>query len=102
VVDQQPDAIRANKRRTSFVWRGRRRRRRGLTGVLAHQRSKFDCEKGASTPRFNHRSRRGQARPGPGGSLALAVAVALLEALDAATGIDQLLLAGEERVAFVA
>ena len=36
------------------------------------------------------------------GSLALALAVALVEALDAATGVDQLLLAGEERVAFVA
>src|SRR3954447_13658491 len=32
----------------------------------------------------------------------LAVAVALVEALHAATGVDQLLLAGEERVALVA
>ena len=34
--------------------------------------------------------------------LVLALAVALVEALDAATGVDQLLLAGEERVALVA
>ena len=33
---------------------------------------------------------------------ALALAVALVEALDAAAGVDELLLAGEERVALVA
>ncbi len=42
--------------------------------------------------------------PGDDQSLsgALALAVALVEALDAAAGVDQLLLAGEERVALVA
>ena len=34
--------------------------------------------------------------------MALRCAVALVEPLDAATGVDQLLLAGEERVALVA
>ena len=41
-------------------------------------------------------------RPNEESGLGLALAVTLVEALDATTGVDKLLLAGEVRVAFIA
>src|SRR3954470_11099799 len=81
-------------------FRLRRRPRRDSSSIAGHA-SEPPCA--AQVPkRATTRSRGPGRRREISRLLGLALAITLVEALDPATGVNELLLAGEERVAFVA